>query len=517
MRRPEENIEIAGPLKKITQTQLNACKITARGEDIPKVKGQLVTIPELEGTTWRIPMDLITASPYIPRTRFRAKELRELQQAVHVKGQEKAIIVVPYVDRRSGNVRLFLQKGEPDFRVRESIPSVTVKGEIFSLNNLQELLEHTDKTLTVKKTRTAIRKVLKVAVEQVTEPLATEATAPIPRPVIKTPEIRPPPPLGKLAANPLLGNLSPPRVPSFPSPSLPNKVPIIPKKKHRGPSVFIGKQKNFPDVRGVPILTLDEKMKKGRFEGERKIVRRYAVTHIYAALSGEEVIVLSSSDLRYAELAQKLQLSAKEVIVILINKDNTVSKVHSLFLERKPIDRPIPAATPLLEQIISTPQPAEKPTVAVEEVAEVVATEATAQGFVDETLASLPIVSEVLVAESQPPAPVGPPAEQINGHVPLLVLGKDIQVGKAARERLSDMRDLRKHHLVKDDVDTYYQLLCGQEVVVLPRGYKEYGFFAQYLDMQKGEVIIVLYVSQHSTQVSKIKSNLLVESNGEST
>jgi len=67
-----EGRETVGPLKELTQATLNRCKITDKGEEIPNLPGggQLIRIPDLEETLWRVPRKLITPNPDQPRSYF---------------------------------------------------------------------------------------------------------------------------------------------------------------------------------------------------------------------------------------------------------------------------------------------------------------------------------------------------------------------------------------------------------------------------------------------------------------
>jgi len=138
-----EGRETVGPLKELTQATLNRCKITDKGEEIPNLPGggQLIRIPDLEETLWRVPRKLITPNPDQPRSYFRADKLRELEVSMRAKGQKVPVELAPYEEQSTGNIRLFLKDGERRFRVAQSVPYETVKGEISSVLTLEELFE----------------------------------------------------------------------------------------------------------------------------------------------------------------------------------------------------------------------------------------------------------------------------------------------------------------------------------------------------------------------------------------
>ncbi len=141
MNQPAEKIEVQGPLKTMTAVKLNRSEISHKGEEIPSVLGQLLSVPELEDTLWRIPLELITANPDQPRTYFRPDKLQELEVSIRAKGVQVPVQLAPYLDQQSGGIRLFMIDGERRFRVCQSIPTVTIKGIIRCVLTLEELFE----------------------------------------------------------------------------------------------------------------------------------------------------------------------------------------------------------------------------------------------------------------------------------------------------------------------------------------------------------------------------------------
>lgn len=124
----------AGDLK-ITPSHERAGKIL-------KGKGTLVRFPQLEGRIFEVPIDLIVPNPDQPRSYFDRDKMRETRASLKADGQVSAISVVPFIDNKSGRVKLFIIDGERRFRAWKDLKAKTVQKVVIEwASNEREIYE----------------------------------------------------------------------------------------------------------------------------------------------------------------------------------------------------------------------------------------------------------------------------------------------------------------------------------------------------------------------------------------